>query len=419
MTADITVHTDDDQTPIAPGYQVSEEKANGRITRRFQTEAPIHHFFSIQSARYDLRTASVDTPSGPVKLEIYHHPEHTQNLERIETAMKASIRIFSERFSPFQFRQMRIIEFPGYATFAQAFANTVPFSEDIGWLQANRDPDKIDLVTFVTAHEIAHQWWAHQVIGADKQGATMLSESFSQYGAMLVMEDLLCPEQVRQFLKIELDSYLTARGGEVVEELPLIRVEDQGYIHYNKGALVMYFLRNEVGEEAVNRALQRLISEYAFKTAPYPSSSDFVRMLREEAGPAHQDLITDLFEKITLYDAKTTSATRKPLADGGWEVTLTIDAKKLYADGLGKETEADLNEPFEIGVFTRKPESREFTRADVLAFERRGLKSGVQTVTLVLPAGAEPAFAGIDPYLKRIDRNADDNITAVKPAETN
>jgi aminopeptidase N len=181
----------------------------------------------------------------------------------------------------------------------------------------------------------------------------------------------------------------------------------------------MYFLRNEVGEEAVNRALQRLISEYAFKTAPYPSSSDFVRMLREEAGPAHQELITDLFEKITLYDAKTTSATRKPLADGGWEVTLTIDAKKLYADGLGKETEADLNEPFEIGVFTRKPESREFTRADVLAFERRGLKSGVQTVTLVLPAGAEPAFAGIDPYLKRIDRNADDNITAVKPAETN
>ncbi len=419
VTADITVHTDDDQTPIAPGYQVSEEKANGRITRRFQTEAPIHHFFSIQSARYDLRTASVDTPSGPVKLEIYHHPEHTQNLERIETAMKASIRIFSERFSPFQFRQMRIIEFPGYATFAQAFANTVPFSEDIGWLQANRDPDKIDLVTFVTAHEIAHQWWAHQVIGADKQGATMLSESFSQYGAMLVMEDLLGPEQVRQFLKIELDSYLTARGGEVVEELPLIRVEDQGYIHYNKGALVMYFLRNEIGEEAVNRALQRLISEYAFKTAPYPSSSDFVRMLREEADPAHQELITDLFEKITLYDAKTTSATRKPLADGGWEVTLTIDAKKLYADGLGKETEADLNEPFEIGVFTRKPESREFTRGDVLAFERRGLKSGVQTVTLVLPAGAEPAFAGIDPYLKRIDRNADDNITAVKPAETN
>ena len=417
VTSEIMVHTDDDQIPIAPGYQVAEEKANGRITRRFETEAPIQHFFSIQSARYDLHTASIDTPSGQVKLEIYHHPEHTQNLERIETAMKASVRIFSERFSPFQFRQMRILEFPGYATFAQAFANTVPFSEDIGWLQANRDPDKVDLVTFVTAHEIAHQWWAHQVIGADKQGATMLSESFAQYSAMLVMEDLMGPEQVRQFLKVELDAYLTARGGEVVEELPLIRVENQGYIHYNKGALVMYFLRNEIGEAAVNRALQRLLAQYAFKPAPYPSSSDFVRMLREEAGPQHQDLITDLFERITLYDAKTTQATRKRLPDGRWEVALTIEAKKLYADGQGKETEADFNEPFEVGVFTRKPESQGFSRADVLAFERHGLKTGTQTITLVLPDGPEPAFAGIDPYVKRIDRNSDDNLIAVKSAE--
>jgi ABC-2 type transport system permease protein len=139
-------------------------------------------------------------------------------------------------------------------------------------------------------------------------------------------------------------------------------------------------------------------------------------MLREEAEPEHQELITDLFERITLYDAKTTGATRKRLPDGRWEVSLTIDAKKLYADGQGKETEADLNEPFEIGVFTRKPESEGFSRADVLAFERHDLKTGTQTVTLVLPDGPEPAFAGIDPYVKRIDRNADDNITAVKEA---
>ena len=37
------------------------------------------------------------------------------------------------------------------------------------------DPDEIDYVTYVTAHELGHQWWAHQVIGADMQGGTMLS----------------------------------------------------------------------------------------------------------------------------------------------------------------------------------------------------------------------------------------------------
>ena len=34
--------------------------------------------------------------------------------------------------------------------------------------------DAIDYVFYVTAHEVAHQWWAHQVIGANVQGATML-----------------------------------------------------------------------------------------------------------------------------------------------------------------------------------------------------------------------------------------------------
>jgi ABC-2 type transport system permease protein len=416
VTARITVTTDDDQIPIAPGYQISETKQNGRITRRFETEAPIHHFFSIQSARYKVRTGAAQTAAGPIKLEIYHHPDHTQNLDRMEKAMVASLRIFTERFSPFQFRQMRILEFPAYATFAQAFSNTVPFSEDIGWLQANRDPKKVDLVTFVTAHEIAHQWWAHQIIGADKQGSTMLSESFAQYSAMLVMEDMLGPEQVRQFLKFELDTYLRARGGEAVEELPLVRVENQPYIHYNKGALAMYFLRNEIGEAPVNRALQRLIERFAFKAAPYPTSADFVALLREEAGPAHAQLISDLFERITLYDAKTTAAVRRKLPDGRWEVRLTIEAKKLYADGQGKETEAPLNEPFEVGVFTKRPDDEGFARTNVLAFERRSLRSGAQEIVLTLPAGAEPAFAGLDPYVKRIDRNADDNVIAVKLA---
>lgn len=416
VNADITVTTDDDQIPIAPGYQVSETKADGRITRRFVTEAPIHHFFSIQSARYAVDRSSVEIAGKPVAVELYHHPEHTANIERMRVAAQTSLKLFSERFSPYQFRQFRILEFPGYATFAQAFANTVPFSEDIGWLQANRDPEKIDLVTFVTAHEIAHQWFAHQIIGGEKQGATMLSESFAQYGALLVMEQMLGPDQVRQFLKVELDRYLGARGTEAVEELPIVRVENQGYIHYNKGAMVMYLLRNEVGEAPVNAAIRTLIDRYAFKPAPYPTSALFVALLREEVGadPAKQQLITDLFEKITLYDVKVSEATRTRLPDGRWQISLLVDARKLYADGEGVETEAPLDESFELGVFMKKPEEPGFTRADVRGFERRRLVSGRQELTIIVPAGDAPAFVGIDPYVKRIDRDTSNNVTGLE-----
>ena len=183
---------------------------------------------------------------------------------------------------------------------------------------------------------------------------TMLSETFAQYSALLVMEHLYGREQIRKFLKYELDAYLRNRGGELIEELPLNRVEDQPYIHYRKGALTMYWLKEVVGEDVVNRSMRKFLSEYAFKAAPYPSSTDFLRILRAEAGPQHDQLITDLFEKITLYDMKASNAIAKKVGDK-YQVTFDVEGRKLYADGEGKETESPLREPFDIGAFTAEP----------------------------------------------------------------
>jgi ABC-2 type transport system permease protein len=408
VDADITVTTDADQIPIAPGYTLSESTASGRRTARFKPDAPINHFFSIQSGRYEIRR---DAWQG-VELAVYFHPGHDHNVDRMLKAMKASLALFSEQFSPFQFRQARILEFPAYADFAQSFANTIPYSENLGFLLKLSDPEKIDVTTYITAHEIAHQWWGHQVVSSQQQGATMLIESFAQYSALLVMERMYGREHIRKFLKYELDRYLRNRGGEVVEELPLARVENQPYIHYQKGALVMYWLRDVVGERAVHEALAGLLRQYAFKPAPYPNPLDFLRLLRAAAAPEHHALITDLFEKITLLDAKATGATAVKRADGTYEVTLQVEARKFHADGKGVETEAPLDEPFDIGVFTAEPGSPGFTADAVLAMERRPIRTGAQTVTVVVDR--LPTHAGVDPYNKRIDRNSDDNLTTIE-----
>jgi aminopeptidase N len=409
VNADITVVTDADQVPVAPGNKVEEFTKDGRKTARFKTDAPIHFFFSLQSARYAEKRETMKLADGrQVELVVYYHSPHAANVQRMLDSMRASVELYSREFSPYQFKQARVLEFPAYASFAQAFAGTMPYSESIGFIVNHKDDTKIDLVTYVTAHEVAHQWWAHQVVGADQQGSTMLVESFAQYSALLVMEQMYGKEQVRRFLKYELDRYLRDRGGEVVEELPLARVENQPYIHYQKGTLVMYWLREVVGTDTVNRTMRRLIEQYAFKPAPYPSTLDFLRLLREEAGPQHAQLITDLFEKITLYDAKVVDVKSKKRDDGKYEVALTVEARKLYADGKGKETEAPLDEPFDIGLFTVEPGKKGYGKDSILLFERRPIKTGRQTLTLVVDR--EPKFAGIDPYNKRIDRNSDDNL---------
>jgi aminopeptidase N len=328
--------------------------------------------------------------------------------------MTQSLEYFTANFSPFQFRQVRILEFPAYQTFAQSFANTIPYSEGIGFIASYEDPEKIDLVSYVTAHEVGHQWWAHQVMSAEMQGMTLLVETLAQYSALMVMEQLHGQDQIRKFLKYELDRYLRSRGGEVIEELPLERVENQQYIHYQKGSLAMYLLKDVAGEETVNSALRALLAEFAFKAAPYPTSKDLLRHIRAVAAPEHQQLITDLFQKITLYDLSVTGARKRQRSDGMWEVNVGIAARKLYADGQGKETEAPLDESFDVGLFAAEPGTRDFDQGDVLTFERRPIRSGSQTVQLVV--ASEPAYAGVDPYNKRVDRNSEDNVSAVERA---
>lgn len=405
VRSDITVTTVADQTPIAPGYRVSETVRDGRRTARFVSEAPILHFFSIQSARYAVKKENYKG----VELAIYYHPEHAYNVDKMIGALKVGLDYFQTNFSPYQFRQARILEFPGYASFAQAFANTMPYSESIGFIARFKDEEKVDGVTYVTAHELAHQWWAHQVVSSDQEGATTLTETLASYSAYMVMEKIHGPEMMRKFTKQELDNYLRARGTEALDERPLYRVEaSQGYIHYQKGGLVMYLLRDVMGEEAVNRALRRLIADHAFEGAPYPRSLELIAALRGEATPEQQDLITDLFQRITLYDAKVADASSKKRPDGRFDVTVTVEAKKLYADGEGVETEAPMTELFDVGLFTVEPGKKGYDRSDVILVEKRPIRSGVNTLTFV--TAKEPKFAGVDPFNKRIDRNSDDNL---------
>ena len=407
VMSDITVSTSADQTPIAPGNQVSDITANGRRTARFVSPAPILNFFSIQSARYKVATRM----HNGLKLSVYYHPGHDWNVPKMLNAMGTALDYYRAHFGPYQFNYARIIEFPGYQSFAQAFAGTMPYSESIGFNANTNDPTKIDFTSYVVSHEMAHQYWAHQVVGADMQGGTSMSETLAQYSALMVMKHMYGPDKIRRFLKYELDSYLRNRAGEAVEELPLDRVENQQYIHYRKGSVVMYLLQERLGEDAVDRALSRFLAKWRFKGPPYPRSVDMIAEFRKEAKtPQQQQLITDLFDKITIYDLKVTDAVTKKDATG-WTTTMTIAAEKDYADGKGKETKVPLNEPIEVGLFTARPGLGEFSQKNVIVFGLKPIHSGTQTLTI--HTSAKPSFAGVDPYNFYIDRNSDDNVKPV------
>lgn len=398
------VSTEADQWAIAPGYLEREWVEGDRHHFIYAMDAPILDFFAVQSARYAVKRDRWND----VAIEVYYQPGHEYNLDRMIAGTKASLDYYTQHFGPYQHRQFRIIEFPRYATFAQAFPNTIPYSESIGFIARVREGDKddIDYPYYVTAHEAAHQWWAHQVVGGDVQGATALSETLAQYSALMVMRQKYGEAKMQKFLAYELDRYLIGRAGEQKKELPLARVENQDYIHYRKGSLVMYALADYIGEDTVDRALHELRDRYAFKGPPYPSSVALVDALRAVTPPRYQYVIDDWFESITLYDNRATRATARPLPDGRFEVTIAATANKRKADDLGHETDAPLDDWIDVGV----------TDADggLLYREKTHVTKADNTFTVVV--SGKPARAGLDPLNLLIDRKPKDNLVAVELA---
>jgi ABC-2 type transport system permease protein len=398
-----TVCTSPDQIAMAPGYLQREWTDQGRRCFRYEMDAPILSFWAYLSADWAVKKDRWND----VAIEVYYDRKHPYNVDRMISSTKKSLDYFTKHFGPYQHRQFRILEFPGYESFAQSFPNTIPYSEAVGFITNVEGDDAVDDVFYITAHELAHQWWAHQVIGADAQGATLMSETLAQYSALMVLEQEYGPQRMRKFLKYELDYYLRNRGGEIVEEPPLFKVEaNQGYVHYRKGSSVMYRLKDEIGADAINLALRNYIAKVKFQEAPYTVSTELIDEIRAVTPPDKQALITDLFERISFYDNRAEEVTARKLDTGKYEVTIDWKAAKKESDGIGKESDLALDDQIDVGIFAR-PKGGEEKDEKVLYLKKHRVTSTAGKFTIIVDE--LPYDAGIDPYNKLIDRVSGDN----------
>lgn len=397
-----TVSTSPDQIAIAPGYLQKEWVQDGRRYFHYKMDAPMLNLYSFQSGRYAVRRDRWQN----VNLEIYYQPGHEYNLDTMMESMKETLSYCSANFSPFQFHQLRIIEFPRYGQFAESFANTIPFSESIGFItKVSKADQAVNIPFYVTAHETGHQWWAHQVISAYVEGATSIDETMAQYTALMVMKHHFGPESMKRFLRFELDRYLRGRGQERNEENPLYKVDpNQGYIHYNKGAMVMYALQDYIGEDKVNAAIREFLKAYAFKGPPYPTSLDLESYFRKVTPAEYQQAFDDLFQNIVIYDNRALTADYVQRPDGKFDVHLTVEAKKFRADNRGQERAVAVDDWIDIGVLDGG--------GKYLYLQKHKIEQEKTDVTVTVDK--LPAQAGIDPVDKLIDRNPDDNVVGVK-----
>ena len=402
-----TISTTADQIAIAPGSLLKSWKSKGRNYFNYQLDQKSLNFYSFISARYEVARQKWNG----IDLEVYYDKQHAYNVPTMLKSMQKSLEYYIKNYGPYYHKQCRIIEFPRYASFAQAFPGTMPFSEGIGFIIDLRDvtKDDIDQVFYVVAHEMGHQYWAHQVCGANMQGSEMMSEGFAQYSALMVMEKEYGKNKMKKFLKYEMDQYLSGRSLELEGENPLMKTENQQYIHYNKASVIMYYLKELISESKVNQAMQNLVTTYGYKNPPFPTSISAVNEFRKVTPDSLQYVITDLFENITLFSNRMIKATYKKVGNE-YEVTLKTTSEKVRSDAMGKETKVPMADYIDIGIFAEPTNEQNLGKA--LVYQR--IKLTKKANIFRFKTKELPYEAGIDPYNYLIDRIPEDNLKKVE-----
>ncbi|PQJ79264.1 hypothetical protein BTO18_08800 [Polaribacter porphyrae] len=417
------ISTNENEIAITPGYLQKEWKKNDRAYYHYIMNKPIQNFYCFTSGKYKVKKENYKG----VSLEIYYHKAHSFNIDIMLEAMKKSFDYYSKNFTPYQYNQLRIIEFPRYlGSFAQSFPNTVPFSESVGFtsdlrkLNYNLERDinddlslfdftvaKRNIPLFVTAHEIAHQWWAHQIMSGDVEGSNFLIEALAQYSALRVIEEEYGHDQIKNYVKFELNRYLLLRQFETIKEEPLIRIrKGQQYIHYNKGAVVMNALRNYLGKNTVDNVLKTFLENNSYRDNPYTHAGELYKKFRAAAPDSLKYIVDDWLDDIILYDNQIKKATYMRTEDFDYEVRFSLDLNKFRDNGYGEETEVPLKDY--ITILIHNSEGLELYKEKIKFTDIN------KSQEFKLLINRKPDFITIDPDFNLVDKDLKDNTVKFK-----
>lgn len=384
------VSTSEDQIALAPGSLIDSWKINGRNYFKYEFDHSIKSLAWV-SGNYEVTTDSCHIDNRYIRIEIYHDPSHKYNVDDMLKAAKSSLKYYSDNYSPYQFDEIRIAEFPRFTRGAFSLPALIPFSESFGFL-LKAEPAKPNIPFHITAHEVAHQWWGYQVIPADADGARMIGESLSQYSALQVLKSEYGLDKALDFLQYERRRYLLGHARSD-KEPPLYLVENQSFIHSKKGSLAFNAIKQKIGEHQLNADLSQFLKKYAFKSYEYPTTIDLIETLS-----VPEPSKSDILKKNYIHDLSIEEARSSKKGHEYW-LQLDIDFRKFEVVG-SKEEQVQMTDLVRIKILNDE---------DSTLFDDYIKYPYTDPIRINSP----PYKVIIDPYLEFIERKSSDNTTMI------
>ncbi|HEY72853.1 MAG: hypothetical protein B6I35_04845 [Anaerolineaceae bacterium 4572_32.2] len=240
---------------------------------------PMRDFNAILGPDYRVKS---DVVEGVTVNSIFYSGHQEGGELALDQATEA-VRIFSNRFGPYPFTELDIvetptsaggIEYPGLVVINSAYYETL--SEDMEW---------------VVVHETGHQWW-YSLVGNDQVDDPWLDEALVQYSTLLYYEERygagLAADLVDEVFRQPYEG-LVESGRDAPAGMPVAAydADDYGTVVYRKGPLYFHELRREVGDEDFGAIVQTYFNHNRYAVA---RPEDWLTAVESVTGDEHHAL---------------------------------------------------------------------------------------------------------------------------------
>ncbi len=299
----------------ATGEKVADHVEKGRRITEWRTAAPVR-IFNVIAGSWQVKERD--------GVAVYYDRRHPYNVDEMLDALVGARRWYGEWFAPLPWKTLRVSEFAGLPTYAQAPPGNISFSENIGFLSRSK-PDA-NAAFWITAHEAAHQWWPNMAMVGEGPGTEVLSEGLAHFSTILLCEQVRGLEQRMAFCRQIEDRYGNIRVRD--SERALVQVDGSlpadGRIIYDKGGWALWMLHRFLGREAGMAALRDYMATFR-DSRDHASLEDYLAIMRRHAADttAFDAFAGQWFHQVVVPEYKFDDATLAK-SGHGWVVTATL-----------------------------------------------------------------------------------------------
>ncbi len=272
------------------GNLLKKENIDGKVRWTIEAEA-VRDFAMVASEKFKTAETEID---GIQIISYFFEDEYGE--QALQTA-KDSIQIFNRLYRPYPYKQFSVAA-------ADFFIGGMEYPNLVLIDQTLYSEERKDILEYVIAHEVAHQWW-YGIVGNDQIREPWLDEALTEYATLLYYEKKYGQEVKNQiFEEMMVKSYQTYQekiAKQAADEriYRSIKEFENGLEYqvlvYHKGAMFLEDLRRQLGDKTFFNIFKVYFDKYRYKNA---TTKDFIKICEQAA---NRDL-KGIFKEWIGYD---------------------------------------------------------------------------------------------------------------------